>query len=78
MSMIEVFALANPNQFTGYEQTRIMDLITVLAFASLILWAVVLAGMVARRLVIIVMAIVAKRRHHQQLVRRKVGMNNGS
>ena len=78
MHVITIVALASPSRFTGYEQTRVMDLITVLAFASLIIWAIILVVMVIRQLVIIAMAIVAKRRIHQQTAQHKLRLSNGS
>jgi len=78
MHIVTTFALVDPSQFTGFEQTRAMDLITVLAFASLAIWLTILLSIVVRRLVIIYMAIIAKYRMHQKNVRRKIGMTNGS
>lgn len=78
MYIVTMFALVDPSQFTGFEQTRAMDLITVLAFASVAIWLIILLSIVVRRIVIIYMAIVAKYRIHQKTVRRKAGMTNGS
>ena len=73
-----IVALASPSQYTGFEQTRIMDLITVLAFASLIIWAIILLVMMIRHLVIIALAIISRYRRHQRVARRKMRLSNGS
>ena len=73
MSGMTVFALVNPSQFTGFEQTRVMDLITVLASASVVIWLIILLGVVVRHLVILGVAI-ATRRQRNRLLKRKLGV----
>lgn len=70
MSAVVVFALADPSQFTGFEHTRVMDLITVLAFASLVIWFIILLSMVVRHLFILSTTIGTKRRQHKLLKQR--------
>ena len=77
MPGMKVFALANPSQFTGFEQTRVMDLITVLAFASLVIWLIILISILVRHFVIMGIAIGTKRRQ-QKVVKQRLEMGNGS
>jgi hypothetical protein len=76
MADMTVFGLADPSRFTGFEQTRVMDLITVLAFASLVIWLIILLGMVIRHLFILGTSINTKRRQHK-IVKRRLGAGHG-
>jgi hypothetical protein len=77
MTGTSVFALVDPSHFTGFEQTRVMDLITVLAFASVVIWLIIVLGMIVRHLVILgaVMGIKLKQR---KILKRRLGASNGS
>jgi hypothetical protein len=77
MSGIPAFALVDPSHFTGFEQTRVMDLITVLAFASVVIWLIILVGMVVRHLVILSTAINIKLKQ-RKLLKRRLEAGNGS
>jgi hypothetical protein len=77
MSGISVFALVDPSHFTGFEQTRVMDLITVLAFASVVIWLIILLGMVVRHLVILGAAVNIKLKQ-RKLLKRRLEAGNGS
>ena len=76
MSNMTVFGLADPSQFTGFEQTRVMDLITVLAFASLVIWLIILLGIVVRHFFILSTTINTKRRQHK-IAKRRLGAGHG-
>ncbi|HEX7483647.1 MAG TPA: hypothetical protein VF281_00690 [Candidatus Saccharimonadales bacterium] len=75
--IITEFALTNPNVFTGFEQTRVIDLITVLAFASLVIWAMILLSMTIRRIAIMRAALHVRRQNRRRVIRRRLGAGDG-
>ncbi len=55
MKTVDLIGIASSNQFTGFESTRITDLLTVLAFVSIIIWTVVLVSIIVRQVAVIFM-----------------------
>lgn len=78
MNIHQVLAVANPNDFTGFEHTRIVDLLTVLAFISIAMWAVVCLSLLIRQGAILVIRLVKYSRTHHISALKYIGKNNGS
>lgn len=78
MSITTWFALASPYQFTGFEHTRIVDLLTVLAFISIAMWAIVCVSIFIRQSVIIIMRLVRYSRTRQLSIVKFIGRRHGS
>jgi hypothetical protein len=78
MSIVTLLALASPNQFTGFEHTRIIDLLTVLAFISIAMWAIVCISIVIRQSVIAIMRLSRYGRKHQLANFKVIGKRHGS
>jgi hypothetical protein len=78
MSIVTLLALASPNQFTGFEHTRIIDLLTVLAFISIAMWAIVCVSIVIRQCAMVVMRLLRYGRTHQLSAVKFLGRRHGS
>ena len=78
MTVITELALASPSVFTGFEQTRVIDLITVLAFASLVIWGIILLSIMIRHAAIIGATMTLRHRMRRQTNRRHAGTGDGA
>lgn len=48
MAIGVLLATVNPTQFTGYQHTQIISLLTVLSLVSVVVWALVLLSIMMR------------------------------
>jgi len=71
-------ALTGANEFTGFEHTRIIELLTVLAYVSIVMWAVVFLSIIVRQGAILVMRILRFSRTHHLPTIKYFGKSNGS
>lgn len=78
MNVHVILAATGPYEYTGYEHTRIVDLLTVLAFISIAMWAIVCLSIVIRQGAILVIRLLRFKRTHRLPVLKYLGRNNGS
>jgi O-antigen/teichoic acid export membrane protein len=62
-------AIATINEYTGFERTRVIGLLTVLAFISVAMWAVVVVSIVIRQCAVVVIRLIrySRKRHYSLL-----------
>lgn len=71
-------AITAANEFTGFEHTRIIGLLTVLAFISIVMWGAVLASMIIRQITLLIMRLFRYgRSHYVSIVKNNIGGNHG-
>jgi hypothetical protein len=78
MNIYTIMAATGPYEFTGYEHARLIDLLTVLAFISVAMWAIVCVSIVIRQSAILVMRALRFNRAHRLPRFKYLGRNNGS
>ncbi len=78
MYIRELFAVANPYEFTGFEHSRIVGLLTVLTFVSVAMWILVGVALIVRKCAILIIGLVGFVRSHPLPTVKKVNRNNGS
>lgn len=78
MNVSQLSALMGANEFTGFEHTRIIELLTVLAYVSIVMWAVVFLSIIVRQGAILVMRILRFSRTHHLPTVKHFGKSNGS
>lgn len=62
-------AIASISEYTGFERTRVVGMLTVLAFISVVTWAIVLVSIVIRQCAVMVIKLVryGRKRHYSLL-----------
>ncbi len=78
MAIITLLALASPSQFTGFEHTRVIDLLTVLAIISVIMWITVCVSIIVRQSVVLLSQLLRYSRTHQLAFLKFIGRHHGS
>lgn len=78
MSIHAMSALVSANEFTGFEHTRIVDLLTVLAYISVGMWVIVCLSIIVRQGAILIIRILRYSRTHHISTIKYFGKSNGS
>lgn len=78
MNLQTMSALVGANEFTGFEHTRIIDLLTVLAYISIGMWVIVCLSVVVRQGAILIIRILRYSRTHHISTIKYFGKSNGS
>lgn len=62
-------AIATINEYTGFQRSRVIGLLTVLAFISVVMWAVVVASMIIRQCAVLIIRLAryGRKRHFSLL-----------
>jgi hypothetical protein len=78
MNVSLLSALMGANEFTGFEHARIIDLLTVLAYVSIVMWAIVFLSIIVRQGAILIIRILRFSRTHHLPTIKYFGKSNGS
>jgi hypothetical protein len=78
MNVSLLSALMGANEFTGLERARIIDLLTVLAYISIVMWGIVLLSIIVRQSAIWLIRILRFSRTHHLPTIKYFGKSNGS
>ena len=74
-SMLSLF-VENQHQFTGFEHTRIIDLLTLLALISIVMWIIVMLLIAVRHIAILWFRRMQHTQPHESLMSETTGSDD--